>query len=74
MTRKEIITRLTALGFDDPVLKYYDIKDFLYHNRVPIKAITKIDLNDTSGRDSSYWTVLCWVVDSCGNDWGSVEV
>lgn len=74
MTRKQVIDRLTVLGFEDPEIKYLDIRDFLHYNRTPVKAITRIELADTDGRDSSYWTTHCYLTDSEGNDWGTVEV
>lgn len=74
MTRKQVINRLAELGFEDAETKYYEIKDFLYYNRTPIKAIREITISDDSHEDTLYWTVHCWLTDSNGNDWGSVEV
>lgn len=44
MKPKEIKTRLKALGYEEH--KYYEIQDFLYANKTPMKAITKIEYHD----------------------------
>lgn len=44
MKPKEIKARLKELGYED--YKYYEIQDFLYANRTPMKAITNIEYYD----------------------------
>lgn len=44
MKPKEIKQRLKELGYEDH--KYYEIQDFLYANKTPMKAITKIEYYD----------------------------
>lgn len=41
MKPKEIKQKLKELGYEE--FKYYEIQDFLYTNRTPLKAITNIE-------------------------------
>lgn len=75
MTRKQMMNRLKELGFEDYEWKYYNIKDFLAYNRVPIKAITALEIqNRYFDDDTSLWTCKVSLVNSEGQDWGSLEV
>ena len=44
MKIKQINDRLKELNFED--YKYYEIRDFLKANRIPMKAITRIERGD----------------------------
>ena len=72
MTRNEIINELERLNFEEPVSKYLDIRDFLHYNRTPIKAVQKVTVSNYFF-DGTPSTARLYLVDSNGNDWGSVE-
>lgn len=67
MTRQQMVSRLQALGFENPTAKYEEVKDFLHYNRTPIKAVTAVEQSPNEGR------VHLHLTDSNGDDWGTVE-
>lgn len=72
MTRNEIINELKRLDFEEPLSKYMDIRDFLHYNHTPIKAVYKVTVSSYF-IDGTPNRARLYLVDSNGNDWGSVE-